>query len=238
MAHKLKGEPIQLVSLAKKTFLDLPETENFEKVLLASDDEVVGAYEHFFQQLAKANLKLSTSAFKKALGNFMKGDPGKIDAFAHKVVRAQQHCKAKSKQMVTGAKVADAVRRVAMYYRNDKPTTGPPGETLAAFQCSLKSSSSHAGSSSMVVSDDEVVELPVGKPSPLQKFTEEKGLVAEAEAALERSKTMWGNLSPQRETKGRSSTWVPLSPAISIASSDAQQEKKKAQHCMLPHPIP
>ena len=43
----------------------------------------------------------------------MKGDAGRLNLMAEKLVLAQRHCYNKSKQMVTGERLSDAVRRVA-----------------------------------------------------------------------------------------------------------------------------
>ena len=54
----------------------------------------------------------------------MKGEKSQLDAFAFKIVAAHQHCYAKSKQLTTGFKLQDAVRRVAMCYKRVSESEG------------------------------------------------------------------------------------------------------------------
>jgi hypothetical protein len=220
MAPKLKGDLGQIAQLAKKTFLDLPGTENFRQILLATNDEVVAAYEQFFRKIAIGRTRLSRTSFKQCLSTFMRGDH--IDDFAFKIVKAHQHCYSKSRQLTTGVKLADAVRRVAMCYKQDWKES--PESTPA----------SKSGSREVVEIQDDVQTV-----SSQEKPSSSSHLVEEAQAALKRSKTMWGPLdSPQRATACPGSPLVPVSPTISIGSSaysPRAHEERQALHCMLPH---
>ena len=55
-----------IAELAKKCLVDLPG--------MASDDEVVAAYEYFFTRIVKAKKKLTKTSFKYCLKAFMKGE--------------------------------------------------------------------------------------------------------------------------------------------------------------------
>jgi hypothetical protein len=142
---------------------------------------------------------------KKKLKQFMKGDDNQIDAFVFKIVSANHHCYAASRRLTTGAKLADAVRRVAMCYKQEwkeSPESAPE---------------------EVEIIEDAAQEQPRSSSH----------LVAEAQAAWQRSKTMWGPLFPQRASPG--SILVPDSPVFSSASPKAHEEERQALHYMLPH---
>ena len=107
-----------LTALLKKSFSQVGlDTQDFQDVLLGSLDEVVTAYEDFFKTLARQNSKLNKVEVLKCLSAILKGDASQLNLFAEKLCQAQRHCWAKSKQLTTGEKLADAVKRVALVYK-------------------------------------------------------------------------------------------------------------------------
>ena len=132
---KLKHRSVQIPALKagsllrellKKSFSDVGVgTTDFYDLLLGSADELVTAHENFFKSVARENSKLNKADVVKSLGKVIKGEKEKLDLFAEKLCQAQKHCHKKSKEMVTGEKLADAVKRVALLYRKGSDNEQP-----------------------------------------------------------------------------------------------------------------
>jgi len=191
-----KLNPKQLRELLKKGFSHVtPDTEEFQRMLLAPVDEVVVAYEDFFKAVARNNSKLNKAHVVRGLQTLIKGDVAQLGLFAEKLVQGQRHCWNKSKQVTTGEKLQDAVARVALVYKK-----GP----LYEMPSSIASTS---GSSQSISS---LCDGP--KPAGLD--------LEDAKEELQKAMSLWGPPSPTKATKQP----VADSP-MSIASSDAGAEK-------------
>ena len=107
-----------LKELLKKSFSNVrPGTEEFNNIIMAPVEDVVNAHEDFFKKLARQQCKLNKSEVLKQYSALVKGDTNQMSLFVEKLVQAQRHCWGKSKQLTTGERLPDAVRRVAVLYK-------------------------------------------------------------------------------------------------------------------------
>lgn len=107
-----------LKELLKKSFSNVrPGTEEFQNILLGPVEDVVNAHEDFFKKLARQHCKLNKREVLKQYSALVKGDTNQMSLFVAKLVQAQRHCWGKSKQLTTGERLPDAVRRVAVLYK-------------------------------------------------------------------------------------------------------------------------
>ena len=133
----LSGDDLRTL-LKKHLSSCYPGTTEFQDTLLRPLDDVVQLHEGFLRALVGSNLKMHKQDLIKQLKEVHKyPDAYSLEAFASKLIAAEMHCFAKSKQMKTGQKLATSVRRIAELYQQ-APSPTAKSDTAAASAAEAK----------------------------------------------------------------------------------------------------
>ena len=159
----LKGGDLEV--LLKKTFSTVgPGSKALERLLVGPADEVVELFEEFFKEVAVKGNKLTKTDLKKLMAGIHKYDALTLEQIAGKLVLCSRYVYKKSKEMKTGTKLPDGVRRVAKMYRRGSSDVGdtPPQGVLDTPQSTSGSKCSGVEAEDMCTAAEEELEKAKG----------------------------------------------------------------------------